>query len=288
MATGTLPASNAWFQQAPAGPFPGGTVAGFTPLQQQSWGAGLNAANALAGAGAQGYGQYAADRNMGKLGNPMLSAQVGNMWDDAYRGFQRNTMPAINDEMTRAGQGYGNNARYGQTRAGIAQGNAMSDLNRQLTDAGTNMYSNAWGQGLNYTANMANAFPNQMNALKLGLLAPSQMAGQIGQQQQNMNQARLTEAGNMWNQVQNAPYDRLSQYSNLVNQTQGFGGGSQTVPVGTQAGNILGGAMAGGSLANSLYNAWAPASTPTPATNYNAPTGGFNNPLPINTPWGGR
>jgi len=275
MPTGTLPASNAWFQQAPAGPFPGGTVAGFTPLQQQSWGSGLGAANQLAGAGAQGFNQYNADRNMGKLGNPMLSAQVGNMWDDAYQGFRRNTIPGISDEMSRAGQGSGRNAQYGQTRAGIAQGNAMSDLNRQLTDAGTNMYSNAWGQGLNYTANMANAFPNQMNALKLGLLAPSQMAGQIGQQQQNMNQARLTEAGNMWNQVQNAPYDRLSQYSNLVNQTQGFGGGSQTYPVGTTAGNVIGGAMAGSSLANSLYNAWAPTGTQYPNVNAYNSGGGF-------------
>jgi len=243
MTTGILPAANQWFQSKPMGPYAGQTVAGFTPNQTRSWDAGAGAAVDRVNLAQAGLDEWSQSMDYGRAGNPWLDEQIGNMQDQAWQGFRRNTSPGITNDAISAGQ-------MGGTRQGIAQGIAMGDLNRATTDAAAGMRSNAYGQQLNFQNQMLNTGQGLMQNYNQSRMAPYQMMQGTGLQQQGMNQARMDAAQGQWNEYDQYTPNRINQYNAMVNPAAYGTQSGQYYGTPSMGASALGGAMAGYGIAN--------------------------------------
>lgn len=279
---GVLPEAASIYSGMPAPYAPNfSRVAGFTPMQQQAWATQLNAdrgqlgagraiqgkvndlyggvtgAGGLIGQGANTFDQGIFQQmggsanpleytpSMDFFNNPHVQGMVEGATGDMTRNFQRNVLPGISSQALGSGN-------YGSTRQGIAEGIAMSDLNKQIGDVSANIRGNAYGQGLSaYGSDRSTTLGSQLqnrsqainaaqqaaaqgaqnwgtalNAMPMlnqlymqpfqtqGQMAANQMA--MGQQQQNLNQARLNEAGNDYMQNINAPWQNLNNYNSIL------------------------------------------------------------------------
>lgn len=227
--------------------------------------------------------------------------------NDLTNNLTRNILPSLRSGAIAAGQ-------YGGSRQGIVEGNALSDYTKQLTNANlqlglansantTGQQANAYNadsdralaatQGLSgqqYATAMQNAnTKNQAEFMNVGNVQQNNMANQAAQLQTNAqnNGAALGGAGLLGGlsssaygtaqNNQNYGINRATQVNGLLapylgaNSTQ-----TNTQPVyQNTAGNVLGGALMGGQLANmfggsggtsSLYNSTNPVSYTAPTT----------------------
>ena len=219
---GALPSAAAWFQQPGMGYFPGQTVAGFNPMQQNAWGAGLAGAGQVAGMVDQfgrGFMNYLSQPgqftpSMDWFNNPHMQAAVQGAINPMIQSFERQTMPGISTAFS---------SQPGSTRQGIAQGLALSDLNQQIGDTSSRMYANMYQQGQqSYLNDMRNQLqarqaawqqaPGMMSAWSQGIMSPYEMMSGIGGQQQQLAQARLSGEMDRWNYYRDLPQQRLNQY----------------------------------------------------------------------------
>lgn len=198
--------------------YPGNTVAGFSPQQEQAFGMAANRAvngNANMKAAA-GYNQ---DVLSGKYSGDPYQSQV-------FDNIKSQVLPAINSQFSSAGR-YGSGA-YADSAA------------RGLTDAfapyATQMYQN----GLDRMQQAAAFAPTlaQNDYTDIAALAD------VGQQRQMLAQQEIQDAQNRYNFSQDAPYNKLGQYLQFVG---GNYGGVQTSqqPYQTQSpfSQILGGGL---------------------------------------------
>lgn len=202
--------------------------------------------------------------------------------NDLTNNLTRNILPSLRSGAIAAGQ-------YGGSRQGIVEGNALSDYTKQLTNANlqlglansantTGQQANAYNadsdralaatQGLSgqqYATAMQNAnTKNQAEFMNVGNVQQNNMANQAAQLQTNAqnNGAALGGAGLLGGlsssaygtaqNNQNYGINRATQVNGLLapylgaNSTQ-----TNTQPVyQNTAGNVLGGALMGGQLAN--------------------------------------
>ena len=203
--SGVLPMWHQWMQQSPAQYAPFNTVAGFTPMQQQAWGAGLQGASNIAGFGRNIANQYnqgpmmVGMSGMDMFNNPYLQDSIQAAIQQNNQNYQRNILPTLGSEFA---------SQPGSTREGIAQGLAASDLNQQNLNMAAQMqnanYQNAMGHYLNQRGqNIGMAQGNQAAMLQqMGLapnifgaysqsqMMPSQTMAGIGQMQQGMKPAQ--------------------------------------------------------------------------------------------------
>lgn len=275
--SGLYPAANAWFQGGPAEYYPGQTVAGFNPMHQQAWQSAINAGqsgvnnaatqqqragnlwNSFSGQLGQG-NQLQGDWS--QWDNPAFQSTVDNYQDAMHRGFQRNTIPQ--QEMSAIGSG-----QLGSSRHGIAQGLAMSDLNRSISDTVSNMYSSQYNTGMDRYLQADRA--NQAARQNMWMMAPQmygiqQTAGNnigsafsdlsniqsgIANQWQGMNQSRIAADMDRWNYYAGAPYQHMSQYNNLLQPSMAYTTSTGANPnYQNPWAGALGGAMSGWSIAN--------------------------------------
>lgn len=200
--------------------YPGSTVAGFSPEQQQAQS--LGTARATQGNAGMGYGQsYNNDVLQGKYlnSNPYQDAVFGNI--------QSKILPSVNSQFSGAGR-YGSNS----------QQNTMID---QLTNAYAPYASQNYQFGLGQMDAAANRAPTyaandwiDINAL-----------GAIGQQKQDQAQNETQDAVNRYNYYQDLPANKLAQYAGF---TGGNYGGTTTSSTPYQQPSIwsqLGGAALG-------------------------------------------
>lgn len=171
--------------------FPGSTVAGFSPEQNQAFGMGTQrATQGNAGMGmAQGYNN---DVLQGKYlnSNPYQ--------DDVYKNMESHILPSVNSTFSGAGR-YGSNSH---------QNEQIGQLTQAFAPYASQNYQYGLGQ-MDAASNRAQMFAQNdwtdINAL----------AG-IGQQKQDHAQSELGDAVNRFNYYQDLPANKLGQFMGFV------------------------------------------------------------------------
>ena len=184
--------------------------------------------------------------------NPYLASQASGIAQTATRNLQNNILPGIDGGAVAAGG-------YGGSRQGIAQGNAIGQTNQDITNATSNLYSNAYGQDQNYNlgmgglANQAQSNQNNFYTQQRGL---DQSGAQLGANLTTNANAGLVGQGQgvygVGNTQQQAPWQVTNNAGNAFSQYSGLGGSQINTQQGSGLGAILGGAQLGSTLINNL------------------------------------
>ena len=223
-------------------PYPGTTVAGFSPYQQQ----GMQAMAQNLGAG-----NTAGQAAEGMLGNTLTGGFLsqGNPYlDQAYQSgakqltnqFNQNIMPAIKSQGQQQGM-------HSSSRQGIAEGLAGQGLTQSLGDLATNMYYPA------YEAERTRQMQAAQMAPALSNYGAQQMFG-LGSLEQQQMQNELNANQQYWGQAQQSPWDRLGAYANTIYGSPQYSQSTQTTSGGQGSSLLggLGGAATGAGMAAAL------------------------------------
>ena len=216
--------------------YPGDTVAGFTDAQTQAQNQLLNQ---VAGQ-QQTTANTATDAWTNLLKNsanvnsdPNLASAVSGAIRPTLQQLTDVTLPSIN-------RGYETAGGAGSSREGIAQGLATARTGQSALDTASKMYSDAYQQGQQTQLAALNQTPTIQSAQS----APAATISAVGQQQQEMNQAKITEDVNRYTYNQNLPYQNLTNYANMIKGPFGGTGSSTTVaPTQGTAEQIAGGLL---------------------------------------------
>ena len=187
------------------------SVAGFTPMQQQGFGAATNYAQGGGqdiynqSANALNFGLNAADVNQ----NPYFQQAMQSAIRPLTQNYQENVLSGNEDQALASGQ-------YGSSRHGVADALSSRDYMNAVGDVTANMGSQAYGQGLN---TMMQSLGQAGNVQNMGLFGANTMQN-VGAQQQGMNQAMLDSDWNNLSRYQQAIGD-----PNVLNQSSGFSTG---------------------------------------------------------------
>lgn len=149
--------------------------------------------------------------------NPYLAQQGEAITQRLGQSYAEQIMPGIRGGAQAAGQ-------YGGSRQGVAEGIASRGLLQAQGDALSQLYGGAYGQGLSAMGRAQALAPSIQN---LGL-APSQTYGQVGAQNQALEQARINDALAKWNFEQGLPAQQLSNYAGILSGIPLGAAGSST------------------------------------------------------------
>lgn len=182
--------------------YPGNTVAGFNPQQEQAFGMAANRAvngnanmNAAAG--------YNSDVLSGKYSTDPYQSQV-------FDNIKSQVLPAVNSQFSAAG-------RYGS-------GSHADSAARGLTDAFAPYATQMYQQGLDRMGQAASFAPTLAQNDYTDIAALSD----VGQQRQTLAQAEIGDAMNRYNFAQDTPYNKLGQYLGFIGGNYGGVQTSQT------------------------------------------------------------
>ena len=221
MATGLLPAAEAWFNSPIPDYFPGQTVAGFNPSQERGWDLSRRGAEDTAAMGrnvAQNYLNYA---NQGPQWNPYLD-QVANAYTGAMnRQFSERMLPALR------GSQVASNAA-GSSAAGIQTAQGAEDLNQIMSDQLANLYARGFDTTQQNYLQTLGMGPQQTAGASMAWAAPGITEQQIGGNQQALQQARLAGEQQRWNYYRDSAQNRLGGYAGLLGMSPGANATSQT------------------------------------------------------------
>ncbi|MCP4089616.1 MAG: hypothetical protein GY746_07465 [Gammaproteobacteria bacterium] len=215
----------------------GQTYANMDPMQR----AGMDAQLAYANSGMGNQIGAAQQAHMGALNapdvanNPYINAQADTITGRLNRNFNEELMPGIQQGAIGAGQ-------TGSSRQGVAEGIAARGTQEALGDSLSNLYGNAYGQGLQAQQG-AMGMAGQM--ANLGML-PGQVQQQIGGIQRGEEQRGIDEAMARHDYEQNEQWDRLSRYNSLLGGGAGYGTSTTTS---TQPSNMFGNLLGAGMTA---------------------------------------
>lgn len=188
-----------------------------------------NAANTLGG-------QY-----LDPSSNPWLSKTYDAAASDMARNYTNAAVPAVNSTFSQAG-------RYGSGAHQNAIGDAGRTLGSNLSNLGTQIYGQNYGQERQNQMNVMGMSPQLASAD----YADAQALVGAGDAQRAFEQEGLTSAYNQWLLAQQAPYQNLDVLGNAISTTMGSGGSTQAYGRGggSNAGQYLGaGLTAAGLLA---------------------------------------
>jgi hypothetical protein len=257
-----------------AGPqyYPGSTVAGFSPTQQQAQQLGtsraLNGSQAMKNA--QGFsnsvlgGGFSGDAGARGYVNDVMGGKYLNSdpySDNVFQNIQSKVMPSVNSQFMGSG-------RYGS--------NLQTDTaTRALTESYAPYASQQYQSGLDrmgQAAGMAQDMYQQDVANRFGAagMAPTFAANDwtdinalsnIGGQEQELAQKELNDAAARWDYYQQLPYNKLGQYQNNIGGN--YGGttvGKTSTPqpsmfsqVAGAGLGLLGSGLSGGMFNNGFY-----------------------------------
>jgi hypothetical protein len=197
-------------------------VAGFNPNET----AGQQALLDFAHGGAQNVAnqatnawQFATGDVLSPTSNPYLAQYGDALAQGINRNFTQNINPALEGQAVASGQ-------TGSSREALAQGVAAAQTNKDVANAQTQLYNNAYNTGLN-TFNQGLALSPQIMALGM---QPGVIESSVGAQQRGLTQAQLDEQtqGYWFNQL--SPLMMLQAYQGLVGGNYGGQGTSSTTP----------------------------------------------------------
>jgi hypothetical protein len=184
------------YQQQGPQYYPGSTVAGFSPEQNQAFGLGTQ--RALNGNDSM---KQAESLNQDFMSGKYLNSDPYS--DQVFQNVQSKVMPAVNSQFMGSG-------RYG------------SDLHadtatRALTEAYSPYASQQYQQGLQNMQGAMDRAPTYAANDYTDLAALES----IGQQKQGLGQNELNDAVQRWQYYQQLPYDKLGQFLNNIGGNYG-------------------------------------------------------------------
>jgi len=210
--------------------YQGATVAGLTPAQ-------LEAQN-LASNWVTGGAQNQMNSMMGNY-NDMMSGMVntgaGSPYGDMMNAYQSQAMDSAQDMMSglRTSQVMSGQAG-GSSRGDLMNNRVIDEANKQVANAGAQMYNNAYNQA---QATRNNALGQYGTIMNMPLSMSSQLYNQVGLPQQQLNQAIFNDAKARYDHNSMLPYKNLDYYRNAIAGNMGgintttsnsSGGGSST------------------------------------------------------------
>jgi len=186
-----------------------------------------------------GGGNSAALMKSLQAGNDLTSAQFQQNQSSLTDNLQRNVLPGIRSGALGAGQ-------YGGSRQGIAEGLALSDYTKQLTNANTQL---GLANSANTSGQLAGAYESGQNrALAAAQGLSAQQYNVAAQNAATKNQAEFMNVGNMFDASKtNAG---MSQQNQQFNANQGQQNNQFNAGLGQQTGQFNAGLQQQGGLAN--------------------------------------
>lgn len=239
------------YASQPLTSYGGQTIAGFNPTETAAQG--LYKSNA-APVGME-LGELAAGSQKFMLStdqlNPESNPYLSDMGDAITRKISdrltQNVLPAIRAEGVNAGGMYSG----GSTRQQMSENLAGVGATREMGDALTGLYGNAYASGL---GNINRAIGQNPTAQAQQLFG-ADVLGAVGGQERAMEQAGLDEALKKWALEQQLPYMRSSEILGLLS---GMPGATATTtmtgaaPKGNKMAGAAGGALSGAQLGTML------------------------------------
>ena len=189
--------------------YQGATVAGFTPAQQE--------AQNLASNWITGGAQDQMNTMMGNY-NDMMSGRVntgeGSPYGDMMNSYKQQAMDSANDLM----QGVRSNQVMmgqpgGSSRGDLLNNQVIDEANKQVTNAGAQMYNNAYNQA---QATRNNALGQYGNIMNMPLAMSNALYNQVGLPQQQLNQSIMNDAMARYNHNSMLPFRNLDYYRNAI------------------------------------------------------------------------
>jgi hypothetical protein len=172
--------------------------------------------------------------------NPYLDQTVANAQGDLVKSFNQVQKPAWDTAMQRSGS-------YGNTGVAQSAGFGADTLQQNLGRVATDIRGNAYGQERNLqqqAIGMAPAFAQNDYMDSAQLLNVGNQAQQFAQGAQNQNQ-------NWFNEARQFPREQLGVLGNALGMNQGSTQ-TNTAPDPSRAGQVVGGAITGATLAEML------------------------------------
>ncbi len=217
-------------------------IAGFNANELE----GQNAALAAARGGMTDQMQNAAATNNFLMGtalqdpsaNPWLGAAADTIYQKNNQNLLENILPSLRSGSVVTG-GFNSG---GNTRQGIAQGQAVGRSQDAAVQAVTNLYNDAWKTGLT-TSGDAVARSGQVGT---NLLKPATAIAGVGAQQREMEQANLDAQAQYTWLSQQMPYLKAEQLYKILAMMPGGTGVSTVTGSQPQSGGVAG--AAGGAL----------------------------------------
>ena len=211
--------------------YPGATVAGFTPAQME--------AQNLASNWITGGAQNQMNTMMGNY-NDMMSGRVntgaGSPYGDMMDVYKSQAMDSAQDMMSglRSSQVM-SGQQGGSSRGDLLNNRVIDEANKQVTNAGAQMYNNAYNQAQNTRNTALGQYGNIMN---MPLSMSSQLYNQVGLPQQQLNQAIMNDAMARYNHNSMLPFRNLDYFRSAIagnmggttsSQSGGSSSGTRTV-----------------------------------------------------------
>lgn len=162
------------------------------------------------------------------MNNPMLARAAEGAIRPVTQQLTEQILPNIRGGAVQTGQ-------YGGSRQALAEGTAIDRAVRSMGDITSNMYSNAYQQGLGTLSSALGMAPQMLQLSQM----PAQTIGQLGALSEADQQKALQEQMYRHEYAQKQPYSMLSDYMQLLQgaapygsqvSSQSGGGGSNVMP----------------------------------------------------------
>lgn len=200
----------------------------------------------LAGANTRAVTNVLQGRFLNADSNPYLASYTNAAIRPITQQFTESVLPNIRGEAMASGG-------FGGTRQGVSEGLASDRFGRAIGETTSNIYNNAYNQGM---SQFSRAIDQAPGALAAGSL-PSMMQMQSGELIDQRNQAVIDSDVNRWNYEQQLPENKLRDYLAMI---QGNYGGTTTgsSETGTSSPGVgaVGGALAGAKMGSSVSPGW--------------------------------
>ena len=210
--------ANNLYKQGPMQFYGGQTVAGMTPAQMES----MNLSSNWVTGGAQDM-----MNNQNQQYQQMMSGRVntgaGSPYGDMMNAYQSQVMEGAQDMMGGLRQSQVMSGQQGgSSRGDLLNNRVIEDANKQVANAGAEMYNNAYNQAQNTQSNALGQYGSIMN---MPMQMSQQLYNQVGLPQQQYNQSIMDDARQRHDFGQQAGWNHLAQYGNMIS---GNFGGTQT------------------------------------------------------------
>ncbi|MCX8140036.1 MAG: hypothetical protein N3E46_10160 [Gemmataceae bacterium] len=128
----------------------------------------------------------------------------------------------------------------GGSRQALAEGMIGREASRELADRLAQLYGEQYQRNIGTMLSTMQLAPTAIRAA----LEPGMVLAAIGEQQRQLEQAKIDEAVQRWAYEQQLPYQKLAEYYNIISRPFGSVGQSAVTAEGGGGGQTAGGIMA--------------------------------------------
>ena len=194
--------------------YSGPMVAGFTPAQLESF----NLSSNWITGGAQNM-----MNDVGKYYRDMMSGRVdtgeGSPYADMLNAYKGQVLDSANDVMGQLRANQVMSGQYGgSSRGDLLNNQVINEANRQVSDAGSQMYMNAYNQAKQQQSSALGQYGSIMN---MPLEMSTALYNKVGLPQQQLNQALIDAQRQQYDYYAMRPYQNLAQFMNFISPNMG-------------------------------------------------------------------